>query len=225
MVSRVIGSANNHFSPLLPLEPYATTKMDSSSSPSVPRDALSENIDTDIPLDVSEDEPELTENEVDLLMDALDDGEEPSNGEELGPIEPLSYDNGNDQEGSTGNVLQSRYSFSLPADDDAEGNAEEDGENEEEPDNEDPVEDGATEPASVSDEPLVTPSSHPPLDKTRKRVKADEESNLDNKNQRLAESKQTNTKKDEWDEERAVSHLFLSPYDSSFGLLSRVDTN
>lgn len=168
--------------------------------------------EADLPLDVSEEECELTENEVDMLMDALDDDEDEAAStnqvDDLGPIEPLNSCNQEDgSEADNAPVIESKYSFSLPAEED------EDQEEEEEPSSED----AATESTSGSDEPRIAPSANIPQAKTRKRVKQDEE-------QAAKSAKPTGGKKDEWDEARAVSHLLLSPYDASFGLLSRVDT-
>jgi len=156
--------------------------------------------ETGNPIDVSEEECELTENEVDMLMDALDDDDEDADAsstayvEDLGPIEPL---------GSKPR-MDSKLSFSLP-----EGEPE---------DNEtrDDVSEDATEPSSRSLE--ISPSASVPT--LRKRIKQDDE----NGSKVLRIDTKETSKKDEWDEARAVSHLLLSPYDSSLGLLSRVDT-
>ena len=177
--------------------------------------------EADTPLDVSEEECELTENEVDMLMDALDDDDDDNDLQQeeqhdLGAIEPLNDEEEDEDEHQEEPAkvnefpasIDSKYSFSLPTDVDEENaNAEPSSE------------DAATEPTSGSDEPLIEPSANIPQDKMRKRVKQEQE-----ESSKFAKPTPSSGKRDEWDEARAVSHLLLSPYDASFGLLSRVDT-
>jgi len=177
---------------------------------------------------------QLTENDVELLMDALSDDAE--NGDEEDLEQPSVGEN--NQEllvRSSSDGLQSRYSFSLPIDgfgtDDAndsdveepqdDENNDEDDDDDDDENDEEPSED-ATEPASISDEPVSNTSSGPGQRARAKKRNVQE--NTSDSNPKTVKSDETKSKDTDWDEARAVSHLLSSPYDSSFGLLSRIDT-
>jgi len=53
--------------------------------------------------------------------------------------------------------------------------------------------------------------------------KSDDSAQSQNSNKRVRVSDEVSENKDEWLEFRAVSHLFTSPFDTSFGLLNRVE--
>ena len=164
---------------------------------------------------------QLSEDEVDLLMDALDDDDANSSS--------------SDQERPTsaGEVLESpsiglKYSFSLPVDG-LEPIEQSDDNQIDDVDEDGPSEDTETEPASCSDEPPTTSRG---LEMEKKKLKAKrtlEQAEASSvtllppsppKAAKLGSADQ-----DDWNEARAISHLMLSPYDGSFGLLSRVDTH
>jgi len=182
-------------------------------------------------------ENQLSEDEVDLLMDALDDEEDTSMPENEEPKDDLQdFD---------AQPIELRYSFSLPTVGveavvvEGDGESVEDTERADQDKGQDDdqestgddgpsSEDSATEPASCSDD--VSPSANLALEKEKMKLKAkrtlDERetassqvpASQSNKAAKLSESQ------DDWTEARAISHLMLSPYDASLGLLSRVDT-
>jgi len=200
-------------------------EMDTSSQQlSLPQmDSANLNLADAMPLfDTTNDEEpagELSENDVDLLMDALDDDDKDSTKQ---PSEnPLEAPVRSSSDGS-----QLRYSFSLPIvgfDEENQDDAPEEEQqvDDEDEDSEEDNSEDATEPASISDEPVLTASSSVPTRPRELKRTLHQEITPENKAAKL----ETRLSKDaEWDEARAVSHLLSSPYDSSFGLMSRIDT-